>query len=48
MVLKQILRDVRKEWTWALFYTIVATMTVMAILFFVNVNEKVSQALMNF
>lgn len=33
MVLKQILRDVRKEWTWALFYTIVATMTVMAILF---------------
>lgn len=33
MILKQVLKDIRKEWTWAFFYTIVATMTVMAILF---------------
>lgn len=33
MVLKQVLKDIRKEWTWAFFYTIVETMTVMAILF---------------
>ena len=33
MVLKQVLRDIRKEWSWALFYTVVATMIVMAITF---------------
>ena len=33
MVLKQVLRDIRKEWSWALFYTVVATMIVMAISF---------------
>ena len=33
MVLKQVLRDIQKEWTWAIFYIIVATMTAMAILY---------------
>lgn len=33
MVLKQIIKDLRKEWSWALFYTIVATMIAMAILY---------------
>ena len=33
MVLKQIIKDLRKEWSWALFYTVVATMIAMAILY---------------
>lgn len=33
MVWKQILKDLRKEWTWAFFYTVVATMIAMAILY---------------
>ena len=33
MVLKQIMKDLWREWSWALFYTIVATMTLMAILY---------------
>jgi hypothetical protein len=33
MVVKQIIRDLRKEWSWALFYTVVATMIAMAIVF---------------
>lgn len=33
MVLKQIIRDLRKEWSWAVFYTVVATMIAMAILY---------------
>lgn len=33
MVFKQILKDLRKEWAWALFYTVVATMIAMAILY---------------
>ena len=33
MVWKQILKDLRKEWAWAFFYTIVATMITMAILY---------------
>ena len=33
MVWKQILKDLRKEWAWAFFYTVVATMIAMAILY---------------
>ncbi len=33
MVIKQILRDLRKEWSWAFFYAVVATMIAMAILY---------------
>lgn len=33
MILKQILKDLRKEWTWAFFYTVVVTMTAMAIVY---------------
>jgi len=33
MVVKQIIRDLRKEWSWALFYTVVATMIAMAIVY---------------
>lgn len=33
MVLRQIIRDLRKEWAWAVFYTVVATMIAMAILY---------------
>lgn len=33
MILKQILKDLRNEWTWAFFYTVVVTMTAMAIVY---------------
>lgn len=33
MVMKQITKDLWREWSWSLFYTIVATMTLMAILY---------------
>ena len=33
MVWKQILKDLRKEWAWAFFYTVVATMIAMAFLY---------------
>ena len=33
MVWKQIIKDLRQEWSWALFYTVVATMIAMAILY---------------
>lgn len=33
MVIKQILRDLRKEWSWAFFYAVVVTMIAMAILY---------------
>lgn len=33
MLLQQILKDLRKEWSWTIFYAVVATMTAMAILY---------------
>lgn len=33
MIIKQIIRDLRKEWSWVLFYVIVSTMTVMAVFY---------------
>lgn len=33
MIWKQILKDLRKEWAWAFFYTVVAMMIAMAILY---------------
>lgn len=33
MIIKQIIRDLRKEWSWVLFYVIVSTMTVIAVFY---------------
>lgn len=59
MVLKQIIKDLFREWSWSLFYTIVATMTLMAILYLLigyssvrkqssSINSFVNQNVMMF
>ncbi len=51
MLLKQILKDIRQAWTWVVFYTVVTTVTVMAIvLLSANFSEvrKESSAISTF
>lgn len=42
MIIKQIMRDLRKEWSWVLFYVIVSTMTVVAV-FYLTLSFSIVQ-----
>lgn len=42
MVIRQIIKDLRKEWSWAFFYTVVATMIAMAV-FYISISFPMAQ-----